>query len=318
MRVGVLMTCFNEGAYIEAAVRSVLDQTEAAAVRRLVIIDDGSAPATIEVLQQVSRLDGRIDIVYGPGGYGLPKNRNLAAARCLDCDVLALLDGDDLWGPDKLEKQLAVLAARPDIGLTYTGYSTFANDDLTTARPARVLNLDGARDLTRRYFLNDPPIMPSSVVMRRDAFQTVDGFDASIRVFEDTDFYLRLSRITGFCAVDEPLIFKRTHSASITGDKTRLMAHHAAVAFAFAATEPRLLALAPKRLSERARKLANVQFMLGVNDHAVRLYRLATALDLSNLRAWAGLGLAWLGAGPLRGVFARLLRRRASALGGGR
>lgn len=66
----VIITCYNEGAYIGAAVRSVLDQTRAEAIDQIVIVDDGSAPETLAVLKDIETWDKRIDVAYGPGGGG--------------------------------------------------------------------------------------------------------------------------------------------------------------------------------------------------------------------------------------------------------
>ncbi len=110
---------------------------------------------------------------------------------------------------------------------------------------------------------NDPPIIPSTTLLRRSAFTACGGFDANVRVFEDTDFYLRLSGIAGLRFVDEPALYKRSRGNSITGGRRDLMAHHAFVALKAASEDPRLLRWVPHRLAERARKLGNVRFVLG-------------------------------------------------------
>lgn len=315
MSVAVIMTCYNEGPYIGPAVRSVLDQTRAETITRIVIMDDGSDEATRTVLKDIETWDPRIEVAYGPGGYGLPKNRNLASARCGDCEHLAILDGDDLWTPDKLEKQLRILESDPATGLVYTGYRTFADLDLETGRVSHVLDLAGAEDLTRTYFLNDPPIMPSSVIMRRSAFEAAGRFNDTIRVFEDTDFYLRLSRVTKFAAIDEPLIAKRNRTSSITGKRQGLMAHHAFVAFNYAAQDTRFLPLVPRRLSDRARKLGNLEYYEGRVVEARRFWSLAARLDPTSLAALAGWTLAAVGGSWARRMLEPLLASRAATLG---
>lgn len=314
MSVAVLMTCFNEGPYIEAAVRSVLDQTRADAVDRIVVMDDGSQEPTREVLRRIEGWDARIDVAYGPGGYGLPKNRNLAAERAPASPFLAILDGDDLWAPDKLARQLDLLDARPQVGLVYTGYATFMDGaDPAGALPAHVRDLHGAADLALAYFLNDPPIMPSSVLMRREAFEAAGRFDPTVRVFEDTEFYLRLAGVTRFAAIDEPLLLKRNRAASLTGRRQELLAHHAFVAFKAAAREPRLLPLVPRRLAERARKLGNLAYYEGRVDEARRLWGLALQLHPTSAGAAASWLLAAAGGERARGLLSRRLASRAAA-----
>jgi glycosyltransferase involved in cell wall biosynthesis len=314
LRVAVVLTCYTEGPYIGAAVRSVLQQTRADLIDCIVIADDGSDPATVEALREIEGWDPRIRVLYGPGGAGLPAQRNLAIGRT-SAPVIAILDGDDLWARDKLARQIPALAADEKIGLVYSGYFTFGSDDLETAHEARVLDISAEIDLCRTYFLNDPPIIPSTTLIRRTAFEACGGFDSSLRVFEDTDFYIRLSRVARFAFVGAPLLYKRSRNSSITRARRDLMAHHALVALRAAAEDSRLLPLVPRRLSERARKLGNQEFLLGDVRGASRMLRLAVRFDLFNLRAWASLIAASWFSRPIYWVMGPRLRSRRMALG---
>jgi glycosyltransferase involved in cell wall biosynthesis len=313
MSTTVIMTCFNEGPYIGAAVRSVLAQTAASEIDKIIIMDDGSEPATLQTLHELEQWDVRIE-VHLCRANGLPLNRNLAAARATS-QYLAILDGDDLWAPEKLATQLALMQACPMVGLTYTGYFTFAGEDLSTAVACGVSDLSAARNTARAYFLNDPPIMPSSVLMRRDLFEQVGRFDPTVKVFEDTEFYLRLATACRFAGIDQPLTYKRTRAGSITGQRSALMAHHAYVAFRAASRDCALMALVPRRLSERARKLANVYYYAGDVADASRLYRLAVRLQPWSAAAWAGLLLTMVGGAPARRWLDVFLHRRGAAFG---
>jgi glycosyltransferase involved in cell wall biosynthesis len=243
----------------------------------------------------------------------------MAADYCTG-DYIAILDGDDIWAPTKLEEQCVVLDRSLSVGLVYAGYFTFPSGHLSAAQPARVLDISDSKGgpagvLTKRYFLNDPPIIPSTIIVRRDLFDRVGRFDSTIRVFEDTDFFLRFSKLCDFAFVPTPLLYKRNHSASITGARKDLMLHHARVAFGFAAGEPEMLPLVPRRLAERARKLGNQRFLAKDREGAVALLRLATRLDVWNLRAWASrIAVTFLG-GPVEQLLKRTLATRRSALG---
>lgn len=312
--VSVIMTCYNEGPYIGAAVRSVLDQTRAELIDAIVIADDGSAPDTVAVLKTIEGWDPRIKVIYGPGGAGLPAQRNLAL-KSVTAPFFAILDGDDLWTPDKLEHQFQTILDDDGVGLVYGGYFTFPEMDLTKAQRASVLDLSHARDLTRAYFLSDPPIIPSTTLIRRSAFDACGGFDAAVRIFEDTDFYIRLSRHCRFALVEAPVLYKRNRGASITGGRKDLMAHHALVALKAAADEPRLMPLVTRRLAERARKLGNHRFLFGDSQGAARLLRFAVQLDPFNLRAWASLIVASAFAPLVYRLLASKLKGRREAMG---
>lgn len=312
--VDVIMTCFNEGAYIGEAVRSVLNQTRADLIASIVIADDGSAAETIAVLKDIETWDSRIKVIHGTGGKGISSQRNMAIAGT-SAGWIALLDGDDVWLEEKLDRQLAATCGRPEVGLVYTDFSVFPGTDASSARRAGVLDITGQEDLVTAYFLNDPPIIPSTVLMSRKAFGAAGGFDTSVKVFEDTDFYLRTARHCRFAVVNESLLLKRLHSASVTGNGKNLMGHHALVAFKAASSHPHLLQLVPKRLSERARKLGNQSFLSSRRAEAINYLGLSVKLDRGNIRAWVALIMAKY----FPGIALRLLgkdgRRRRSSLG---
>jgi len=302
LSVAVIMTCYNEGPYIGAAVRSVLDQSRAELIEAIVITDDGSDPATIAVLRDIEGWDARIRILYGSGGLGPSGQRRRAIAETT-APVLAILDGDDLWTHDKLERQMPALAADEGIGLLYSDFFIFPDRDLDAARRAGVLDITRNTGLLRTYFLNDPPIIPSTTLLRRSAYDAAGGFDPALHVFEDTDIFLRLAAVTRFALVDVPVLYKRQRGSSITGGRKDLMAHHAFVALRAAAQAPALLPLVPRRLAERARKLGNQRFLLDDRHGAVALLRLAVRLDPFNRRAWQSL----VAAGLFPGLALRLL-----------
>lgn len=313
-RCSVILTCYNEGDYIEAAIDSVLSQTRQDLIEKIVISDDGSVAATVSILQRLAQRDSRIEIIYGNGGLGLPANRNLAASHC-HTQYLAILDGDDIWAPTKLEKQIPFLDRDERVGLVYSDYSTFPNMDLSLARRAGVNDITKAGNLARTYFFNDPPIIPSTILLRKMYFDLINGFDPAVLIFEDTDFYLRLARVCKFSMVNEPLLFKRNRESSITGGRSDLMAHHAFVAFKFAAIDQDFLPEVPLRLAERARKLGNHKFLIGDEKGALLHLSLARKLNPFNMRAQA----SWIVARFFPGLAHRLMFRafasRRAAIG---
>jgi glycosyltransferase involved in cell wall biosynthesis len=306
--VDVVMTCCNEGEYIGEAVRSVLEQTAADRIGRILIVDSGSDQRTRDVLAQIEPWDPRIVIAYR-GPCWVAANRNFGVAEC-EGDYVAFLDSDDAWELEKLAEQLRVLDAQPDIGVVYTGYFAFRGKQLSRAFPRKVADLDGKRDLPCALFLSESPISPSTVIVRRAVFQRIGGFDERVEVFEDTEFFLRAAQVCGFKALPQPLIFKRYHERSITANRGSLLPHNAFVALRAATLNERLFPLVPRHLSRRVRKLANVHYYTGDVQLARRLYGLAARLDPLSFMAWAGLALSTIGGGYTRGLLKVWLRRR--------
>tara|TARA_Y100000052_G_scaffold22253_2_gene22937 strand:+ start:37113 stop:38087 length:975 start_codon:yes stop_codon:yes gene_type:complete len=288
-KVAAILTCYNEGPYIGAAVDSILAQTRADLIQDIVIADDGSKEDTLAVLRELETKDSRIKVIYGPGGNGISRQRNIAVSST-SAPYLAFLDGDDLWHEKRLEIQLPIIESDDTIGLIYSAFHTFSDGDLASARIANVIDLSGSQNLTIDYFLNDPPIIPSAMIVRRSNFEAIEGFDETVAVFEDTDFFIRMSRVCRFGFVSDSLVFKRVWSDSITSGRTDLMAHHALVALKAASVQPELYGLVSKRLSERARKLANMRFLLGDREFAQIFSSLALGFQpfsIGNVTAWA-------------------------------
>jgi glycosyltransferase involved in cell wall biosynthesis len=283
MSVAVIITCFNEGAYIQQAVRSVLEQTAADLIDKIVIIDDGSAQATLDVLRDLVKIDTRIELIL-VSGTGLAKNRNIAISRT-DSEYIAVLDGDDFWSRDKLAMQMTLIQSDEKIGLVYTAIVLFQDEQPSKSDVLSVRDLSAAKDPLLDYFINDAPVVPSSILMRREAFEAVGGFNDKIPVFEDTEFYFRLLRRYRMAALSDPLVHKRLHPFALTAKRNTLMKQHANVAFQFAAEEPRLFPYVGRRLGERARKLGNLEARDSRIEQAVDFYSLALSLDPFNYAA---------------------------------
>ncbi len=111
--VSIIVPCYNQGHYLQAAIESCLQQT----TRELevIVVNDGSTDCTEFVMQAAAERDPRVRTVSGANaGLGAARNRGLAAARGR---YVNFLDADDLLVPAKLERQIAILEARPDVGL---------------------------------------------------------------------------------------------------------------------------------------------------------------------------------------------------------
>jgi len=117
--VSVIIPTYNCQLFIETAVRSVMEQTYRD--WELLVIDDGSTDATCEIIRRLAEEDARIRFLRNPANIGVAGTRN----RGLDeirGEYVAFLDGDDVWHPKKLEKQLQAMRAE-DADMSYTSYA---------------------------------------------------------------------------------------------------------------------------------------------------------------------------------------------------
>jgi hypothetical protein len=132
--VSCVICAYEYGAYVEAAVRSALEQQGVpggADALEVIVVDDGSTDATPEVLANFG--DAITVLTQANEGPAVATNRAIAQARGR---YVSLLDADDLWLPDKLARQLAVLEANPAVGLVHGDMEVIDGDGRLT-RPSK-------------------------------------------------------------------------------------------------------------------------------------------------------------------------------------
>ncbi|WP_055598547.1 glycosyltransferase family 2 protein [Streptomyces aureus] len=116
--VSVVMPVYNSAATLGAAVRSVLSQTHSDL--ELLVTDDKSSDGSLDLLMEFARQDERVKPQSAPEQGGAGRARNLAIGRARG-DYVAFLDSDDLWLPEKTERQIE-FATAGDAPLTFTSY----------------------------------------------------------------------------------------------------------------------------------------------------------------------------------------------------
>ena len=195
--VSVIMPVYNTAKYVEAAVESVLAQTFTNF--ELLIIDDEGTDDSIELCRAYD--DKRIRIIS-------QANRGLAGARNTGIrnargQFIALLDSDDLWEPEKLERHVEHLRRAPHIGVSYAA-SKLIDDD---GNLLRIVQRPKLRNVTpRTVFLRNPIGNGSAPVLRRAVFadiaylnrerEELDYFDDGFRQSEDIECWCRIALTT--------------------------------------------------------------------------------------------------------------------------
>jgi glycosyltransferase involved in cell wall biosynthesis len=195
--ISIVMPVYNTAKYVEAAIESVLAQTFVDF--ELLIIDDAGPDNSIELCRAYS--DPRIRIIS-------QANRGLAGARNTGIrhargQYIALLDSDDLWEPEKLERHIEHLWQSPDVGISYAA-SRMIDDD---GNFLRIVQRPKLKDVTARdVFLRNPVGNGSAPVIRRQVFEDIafinedrnelDYFDESFRQSEDIECWCRMALMT--------------------------------------------------------------------------------------------------------------------------
>jgi hypothetical protein len=192
-RVSVIITAYNHEAFIAEAVQSVLNQSYAD--YEVIVVDDGSVDGTLE---QISRFGETIQLFRQPNqGVAAARNTGIQHARG---ELLAFLDGDDVWERDKLECQVAAAAAHPASGLiAVDGVQFSGRGVLQESLLARWLGglLSGGNSVTLRCYeqlLRENLIATTSQVMvPRHVFDAIGLSDTALPVSSDRDLYIRIA-----------------------------------------------------------------------------------------------------------------------------
>lgn len=209
--VDVIIPTRNRERYLPECLDSVARQT--LQPDRVFVVDDGSTDGSVALLQRLARDWDRLVVIPTPGSRGVSAARNVALQRST-ADLIALIDSDDSWAPDKLERQVALFTAdRPQLGLVYSGFRRVGSDGQLLELPEIIPDKRGwiFDDLLEGFH----PIAPTTMVMRRDLLVQIGGFDETLIQAEDRDISLKLARISEFDCISEPLANYRVHTGSM-------------------------------------------------------------------------------------------------------
>ncbi len=204
--VSVIIPTYNRKDFVQEAIDSVLAQTYED--YEIIVVDDGSTDGTVDVLQ--ARYDNRIRLLWQENrGESAARNRGIGISS--GCYV-ALLDSDDRWLPQKLERQIAVMDGDQTVGMTFS--QAWLTDEY--AKPighAPLGNSLQEGEVTFQSLLEENIVAAggSTAMISRDVLYRIGGFDESIRYGEDWDLWLRISAKYKVSLVAEPLALIRQH-----------------------------------------------------------------------------------------------------------
>lgn len=216
-RVTVLLTCYNHVAFVEEAYQSVLRQT--IDDWEIIAIDDGSTDGTREWLSRHATRATVIENESNLGTYG-SLNRALQYANG---EFVAVLNDDDVWAPEKLERQLLLADAHPEVGLVHTdGWFIDKEGERIAGSP---LGFEFPRTKTGNVLLAlmyQNKIIASAALVRRQCFEQLGAFNVEYFGSGDWEMWLRIAEAFEVGYVDEPLTFYRVHGGNASHKLERI------------------------------------------------------------------------------------------------
>jgi glycosyltransferase involved in cell wall biosynthesis len=291
IEVSVVIPAFNAARYVGQAVDSALAQTLKSV--EVIVVDDGSRDATAAVLAGYGE---RLRVLrQDNAGVSVARNRGIAASRGR---YVAFLDADDLWLPEKLERQVEVLAGRGGARACYTRFTAVDSE----LRPSVYRWQPGPRARLEDLLLRGNVVSAgaSTVLCEHSLIDEVGGFDPELSLCADWDLWVRIAAATELTYIGEPLVVYRRHPTSMSRS-VRTLERESLQLLNRTFDRPDL----PASLRERRRRALGRNYMMLAGSYS------RAGLVREAIRCgWKALGFDWLQAGRVLGLPLRAARRR--------
>lgn len=217
----VVVPAYQAAEFVAQAIESVLGQSYEEV--EVIVVNDGSTDNTAEV---VGRFNGRVRYLeQANGGPAVARNAGIRAARG---DVLAFLDADDWWAPDRLERCVEHLESHPEIDVVTTDAVLVEGDTPTAGRWYGDYGSYDFPEIDQQLpQMVDKNFVYVSALMRRTLLDRVGPFDPAFRGTEDYDLWIRALRAGAtFALIREPLAYCRVRPDSLSREPLRQWGQH--------------------------------------------------------------------------------------------
>ena len=215
--VSIVTPAYNSAAFIGETITAALAQT--CSDFELIVVDDGSKDGTIDAVHAAAKGDPRVVVLGAPhGGPAAARNVALDSARG---QLIALLDSDDVWMPNYLAEQVALLERFPDRAIvTANAINRGGPLDGRPLWPATW----GWRELSLRDLILEEDAICIMTVFRREVLDKIGGFDPKFTGNEDYEFWIRAAN-AGFGLLQNrrPLGYYRRREGSVSADDIRML-----------------------------------------------------------------------------------------------
>ncbi len=262
-KFSVIIPLYNKAKDIEKTMKSLFAQTFTDF--EVVVVNDGSTDDSEKAIKSFT--DSRIRF-FNKKNEGVARTRNFAVQQA-SAQHVAFLDADDYWHPDHLENLDALISEFPEAQWYATAYEKKHNQKMITAMISPIMEKKDWSGIVDDYFKNsliDALAWTSAVCMKKEFFQKLKGFDATITngAGEDTDLWLR-------AALASPLVFSTRISARHNLDGSNRISH--------TPTKNRVF-FNPDKYEETAKENSSLKKYLDINRYSFAIqHKLAKDMD---------------------------------------
>ncbi len=207
--ISVITPAYNAERFIADTVKSVQNQTHLN-WEHLVVIDCNSKDRTEQIVSEISKSDPRVKCIKSPKALGAANNRNVGLSSAKG-DLIAFIDADDLWTPEKLSKQIQLMS-KPNVHFCYTAFTRISEDSQSLGS---ILSVPEKMDY--KFLLKQTRIGCLTVMIRMSAFKDVEFQNKG---WEDLSLWLKLLKQVPFAyGINESLAFYRVVKGSRSNNK---------------------------------------------------------------------------------------------------
>ena len=200
MQISVIIPTYNRAHTIVNAIKSIQNQTFP--VSEIIIADDASTDNTNQVLETID--DDRIKHVRLDKNKGAGGARNYGVLHASH-EMIAFLDSDDVWHPDKIKKQIELKEEHENYRLIYSAYMRIMDENSGFILPDMSGSDKLSGDMLSQVLFKNTVGTPT-ILMEKSLFDEIGGFDEGLRSLEDWDMIIRAAKMTEFGFVPEVLV----------------------------------------------------------------------------------------------------------------
>lgn len=216
--ISVVLPTYNGETYIREAVDSILTQT--CQDFELIIVDDCSTDRTPVILDELAESDRRIRVIHNHENQKLPKSLNIGFAEALG-QFFTWTSDDNKYGREALETMLGLLHGEPETDIVYAYYDLIDSEGKIISDETHWKTLE-SRDINLLHVEPDAELwnwVGACFLYRREVHEKLHGYDETLFLAEDFDFWVRALRYFKYKQIKQCLYQYRMHGHSLTATR---------------------------------------------------------------------------------------------------